>query len=71
MNIEQGLIRISVVFWSLAGLFFGALLGVGVLSGSENDATVMGGLGIAGLIASLLGHKATKWIIGGFFAPKS
>lgn len=70
MNVEQGLIRISVVLWSLVGAFFGIVLATGLFSGSENDRAVMAAIGVPGIVAAFIGHKATKWIIGGFFTPK-
>jgi hypothetical protein len=70
MNIEQGLRRISAVWWGLWGALAAFMLGV-ALFGSGSDRGVIGTFGAIGLVAAYMAHRLTCWVIAGFFAPRS
>lgn len=69
MNVQNGLERISVVWWGLCGALAALMIGAGVL-GNTSD-TGLTGLGVGGLVAAYVAHRITCWIIAGFFAPRS
>lgn len=69
MNWNQGLRRVSAVFWGfwalLSGVFGASLL---VLNGSrEWDA---GLIFIACLLPLYIAYRVTCWIVDGFFQPR-
>jgi hypothetical protein len=71
MNIQQGLERISAVWWGFWGLLAASMMGVAVFAYPAGGRVEVFLLGIGGAVAAYAAHRITCWIVAGFFAPRS
>jgi membrane-associated phospholipid phosphatase len=70
MNWQNGLQRISAVWWGFWGLLAGLAM-FGSPFTQASDKWDIAGMGAAGLVAAYIAHRITCWIVAGFFAPRS
>lgn len=68
MNIQEGLFRISYVFWSFIGL---VAFGLGCILMYENPSPLSAAFLLGAIFVPIIANKVTCWVFAGFFAPRS
>jgi hypothetical protein len=67
INVQQGLERVSAVWWGMWAALSAALLVGGVIDSVPAQA----GMGFGGIVAAYVAHRITCWMLAGFFLPRS
>lgn len=69
MNWQNGLERMSAVWWGFWALVCGAS-GIGILIAGDGERALGAGLLFIGVPALYAMHRLTCWVLAGFFSPR-